>query len=361
MVVKVKLQGLNVVRARGKWYVYIRETGERLLGGFEGSRAELYKRLQREDVMRSYLKGRKNTKKLPVEAGSLGWLIQWYQNDCARYQGLSEATKKDYDKAFAFIADEYDFQLSELDTGSLYDLRDKISGVKTAKFADKVMSALSAMFSQAVRQKKGLRTNPAIGMDKLHRASSSANREWRPQEVTAAFEAAPAHLKTILYIARYAGFRGQTIAKLTWRNYQPDDTYGKCFRITARKNDEPVWMPVAPELQDYLEKIDKTSLNIATRANGEPWKNEVQMQTEVSHFLRDLEVAEKIGADTTLHGLRSTYAADLKRAGAATGEVAAALGDRSERMGAHYTRHVENEAKVIRAFEAKSRSKKERQ
>jgi hypothetical protein len=45
-----------------------------------------------------------------------------------------------------------------------------------------------------------------------------------------------------------------------------------------------------------------------------------------------------------------TYAAALRRDGANASDVAAALGDRDERMGEHYTRHVENEARVIRAF-----------
>jgi len=40
-----------------------------------------------------------------------------------------------------------------------------------------------------------------------------------------------------------------------------------------------------------------------------------------------------------------SYAAELGRGGASDGDVAAALGDRSERMGKHYTRHVENEAR----------------
>jgi hypothetical protein len=48
--------------------------------------------------------------------------------------------------------------------------------------------------------------------------------------------------------------------------------------------------------------------------------------------------------------LRVTYAAWLKRNGADDSEVAAGLGDKSKRKGTHYTRHVENEAKVIRAF-----------
>ncbi len=79
------------------------------------------------------------------------------------------------------------------------------------------------------------------------------------------------------------------------------------------------------------------------------------MQTSVSHYLRGQEVLGNIGAGTTLHGLRTSYAADLSRHGADTGDVGVALGDKSERMGAHYTRHVENETKVIRAFEGKKK------
>ena len=58
-----------------------------------------------------------------------------------------------------------------------------------------------------------------------------------------------------------------------------------------------------------------------------------------------------IGAGTTLHGLRVSYAAWWKRTGGANNsEVADLLGDKSERMGKHYTRHVEAEANVIRAY-----------
>ena len=75
------------------------------------------------------------------------------------------------------------------------------------------------------------------------------------------------------------------------------------------------------------------------------------MQTRVSHYLRDLERAGLIGAGTTLHGLRVSYAAWWKRTGGANNsEVADLLGDKSERMGKRYTRHVEAEANVIRAF-----------
>ena len=58
-----------------------------------------------------------------------------------------------------------------------------------------------------------------------------------------------------------------------------------------------------------------------------------------------------IGAGTTLHGLRVSYAAWWKRTGGANNsEVTDLLGNKSERMGKRYTRHVEAEANVIRAF-----------
>jgi integrase len=57
----------------------------------------------------------------------------------------------------------------------------------------------------------------------------------------------------------------------------------------------------------------------------------------VSHWLRDQERAGHIGAGTTLHGLRVSYAAWWRRNGANTREVADLIGDASERMGAHYS------------------------
>jgi integrase len=74
------------------------------------------------------------------------------------------------------------------------------------------------------------------------------------------------------------------------------------------------------------------------------------MQTRVSHWLRDRERDGLIGAGTTLHGLRVSYAAWWKRNGASDEEVARLIGDKSVRMGTHYTRHVEDEVSIVRAF-----------
>lgn len=352
--VKVKLEGLNVVRARGRWYVYVRETGQKLLSGFEGSRADLERRMGMPDFIASYNGRRVRNLKQTWPEGTLGALVEWFENECPNYQKLSEATKKDYTAAFVYLRPEFDCPLTEIDQVSLYKIRDICALEKKGRFADKMISALSSMFGQAAKRGK-IRGNPALGIEKAHKADPNANREWMADEFKAASTAAPEHIRVVMFLARYAGFRGQTIATLQWRDYQDDSRFGKCFRVVTRKNKEMVWLPAEPELQDLLGSLTRTSLHIATRADGTPWEGEVQMQTDVSHFFRRLEADGKIGAGTTLHGLRVTYAAALKRDGADDSQVAAALGDKSDRMGTHYTRHVEKEAKVIRAFEGRKK------
>lgn len=354
MVVLVKYEGLNVTKARGRWYVYVRETKEKLLGGFEGSRDDLMKRLAMPDFMAKYNSRRLLQSSQAYEPGTLGDLVRWFETECPKYQTLADATKNDYSIAFKHLRPIFHTEVSQITQSDLYDIRDKCAIEKWPRFADKMIAALSTMFSQGVKRKK-IPSNPARGMDKAHKANPNTNREWMADEVLAAIEAAPPHIKTILFLARYAGFRGQTIAVLKWREYQDDPSYGKCFRVVTRKNNEVLWVPAAVELQEHLAGVDKTATLISTRQNGATWDNEVQMQTDVSHFLRALEKDGKIGAGTTLHGLRVTYAADLRRSGANAGDVAAALGDKSERMGTHYTRHVESEAKVIRAFKGKQK------
>lgn len=354
MVVTVKLEGLNIVRARGRFYVYLRETGEPLLKGFDGTRAELLKRLAMPDMIALYNSTRKRDLRHAYPAGTLGALVEWFENECPRFAKLEEATKKDYRAAYLYLRPEFDAPLDTITQPTLYEVRDRCAVQKWPRFADKMMAALSSMFTEAVKRGK-MPMNPAKGIDKAHKANPNSNREWHPDEWRDACARAPAEIKTPMMLARFAGFRGQTIAKLQWKHYQADPRFGKCFRLVVRKNKEPIWIPAAPELQAYLDALTRSSTFIATKTDGTPWKDEKQMQTDVSHFLRGIQDSSAVEPGATLHGLRVSYAAELRREGTSTDDVAAALGDRSESMGKHYTRHVENESKVIRAFDRKKR------
>jgi integrase len=347
-VVKVRLEGLKIARARGKYYVYVRATGDVLLKGFEGNKEALHKRLAMPDMIGAYNVRRKRDPKSYPEK-TLGWLVHWFTNECPEFKVLSETTQEQYKVAFAYLESEFDAPLDTITQPALYEVRDRCVSDKWPTFADKMITAVSSMFTRAVKRGK-MPSNPAIGLDKARKSNLNANREWRPEEWTTVIGLAPLKFRIVFMLARYIGYRGQSIVRVQWANYQADPVYGKCFRATHKKNSEQTWIPARPELQAFLDGLERTSLNIATRHNGAPWRDEEQLQKAVSNFLKGLERDGLVGPGLTLHGLRVTYAAALRRDGANASDVAAALGDRDERMGEHYTRHVENEARVIRAF-----------
>jgi hypothetical protein len=377
-VVKVKLEGLNIYRSRGKWYVYLRATGEALIKKFDGDRADLEREMAKPDFIGKYNRPRKRA--AAVAAGefpitTLGGLVHWFTNgdidkkDAAtsdagavaaddkvgypKWNKLAASTRTDYLDAFEYLRPEFDIVLSDITQPDLYDLRDKCANQKWGRFADQMISALSSMFSQGVKRgnRTGMMINPCRGMDKAHEADPNANREWFKAEWPVAFERAPMEIKIPLMLARFGGLRGQSIVVAGWKQYQPDELTGMCFRFVTRKNKRGLYLPAMPELQTFLAGLNRSSTLIAVRDDGTPWLSEKEMQTRVSHYLRDLEREGLIGAGTTLHGLRVSYAAWWKRTGGASNsEVADLLGDKSELMGKHYTRHVEAEVNVIRAF-----------
>jgi integrase len=351
MVVKVRLKGLKIAcNGAGKYYVYIRGTGDAILSGFDGDREALLRRLAEPDMIGAYNARRPRGDRTYPEQ-TLGWLVAWFK-ERPEFTKLTESTQRDYLDRMNWLEAEFDAPVNTITQAALYAARDKCAADKWPAFADKMMTALSSMFETAVKRQI-MPTNPAKGIERVYKSSRNANREWRPEEWDVVMSLAPGHLKTAYMIARYVGYRSQSTVRISWSDYQDDPIFGKCFRFTHNKNDEIHWIPVQPALQAYLAAIKVRTPDgpIALRYNGKPWRDEAQLQKQSSNFLTGLARKGVVGAGLTEHGLRATFAAARKREeGANDSQVAAALGDRDSRMGAHYTRHVENEIKVIQAF-----------
>jgi integrase len=359
-VVGVKLQGLKIAKARGKYYVYRREDGTPLLRGFEGSEDDLRKRLAMPDMLQIYNAPRRKLGRNQYAEHTLGWLVAWF-TDVARnpdYAKLAATTQKEYRDRLFYLEPEFDAPLNTITQPALYEVRDRCTVEKWPAFADKMTTALSSMFRQAV--KRGwMASNPALGIDRASKPNRNANREWRPEEWLLVASRAPKALLTAYMIARYVGYRSQSVVAVEWSHYQPDPRFGRCFRMSHRKNDEDNhWLPVAPVLRAYLDALPRTGDKIAMRKNGEPWATPKQLQTRSANFIASLERSGLVAPGLTLHGLRVTFAAEIKRVtGANDDQVAAALGDRDTRMGAHYTRHVEQENKLLRLYADRVRTK----
>ena len=257
--VKVKLSGLKIAHARGKYYVYLRATGETRLRGFDGDKEALLRRLSMPDMLAAYNRPRARARRAETfSVETLGGFINWFTNgDIDRKaeerkaedrfgdnpEGypkwrttLAAATRKDYLEAFEWLRDEFDILLTDITQPDLYDLRDKCANQKWPRFADQMISALSSMFRQAVKRGRstGMTINPCLGMDKAHEADPNANREWFPEEWPVAFQRAPMEIKIPLMLARYGGLRGQSIVVVGWKQYRPDELTGMCFRFVTR-------------------------------------------------------------------------------------------------------------------------------
>jgi integrase len=360
MVIRVRLKGLKIARnPKGLYYVYIRATGECLLSAFAGDKAALLRRLEEPDIVGAYnVQQHRERGPRSYPDGTLGALVNWFTDPerCPEFANLSVETQATYKDRLAYLERGYNTPLDTITTGSVYAVRDQAAKDKWPSFADKMVTAMSSMFTAAIKRQK-MPSNPAQGVERIHRADKNANREWRPEEWETVTALAPPGLKTAYMIARYAGYRSQSIVRVTWQDYRDDAEFGKCFRMTHKKNGEQHYVPVVPELQEYLASIKVRTKDgpIALRYNGQPWESAEQLQKQSSNFLKGLEKKGLVGPGLTEHGLRVTFAAARKReVGANDSQVAAALGDRDTRMGAHYTRHVENELKVKQAFGAES-------
>lgn len=358
------LKGLNIRKARGKWYVSYRPTGETLIKGFVGTRDQLERQIRSHDFRVSHAQAEGRDRSPTYASGTFGSVVKWFKEECPRWDALSAASREDYEKTFTYLEDQrhdiagplYDADIASFDQPGIYALRNRAAKAKWPRFADKMVSHMSTVFKEAVKVGK-MTHNPAHGIEKIHSADPDANHEWTKDEVQTAIWLAPDHLLTAIILARYQGFRGQTCADLAWNHYVPDaETETRmAFSIRLRKNDDgQTWFPCASETKRHLETLSMKSPRICLNSDGVPWKNEKVLQGAVSEYFSQLKQDGLLREGCTLHGLRVTFAAAIRRNGYDAGIVADALGDKSRRMGEHYTRHVEKEVGRRKAFSGKN-------
>jgi hypothetical protein len=252
---KVRLKGLKIARARGKYYVYVRATGYLLMKGFEGNKDALLKRLADPDMIGAY-NARRARGSVSYPEGTLGRLVAWFTDpeQCPEFKALGDVTKEQYADRLNYLEPEFDFPLDQITTASIYEARDRCAQEKWPAFADKMTTALSSMFTAATKRGK-MTGNPALGVDRVGKTDPNANREWRPEEWAVVVERAPLHLLTAYMIARHLGYRSQSTVAVKWTNYQVDERFGMCFRMDHRKNGEKHWLPASPALQTFLAGI----------------------------------------------------------------------------------------------------------
>ncbi|EFO33817.1 putative integrase family protein [Roseibium sp. TrichSKD4] len=337
---KVRLKGLSIYQRRGKWYVYYRANRHALVQGFDGTREELDKHLASPAILKLYSEIADRPKNKGF--GTLGGLFEFYKTK-ERWKKLAPRTKADYQKVIDWLEERNRLKtpVIVIRPADIAMTRDKAAQDKFPKFSNETLALLSAAFSTGVEYGyAGLKTNSVLGIRRLHKNSKAANRRWTIEEWNRVWSVTPDHLKMVLGLARWTGARGQDIAVLRWDHLERQGETYTFLEYIAKKNQAECVVEIPASLNALLQSETRLTLTICKNSKGRPYPSENAMRKVWQEFKASAEFKEACpsGQDLTLHGLRVTYASELREKDFTDEEIARAIGDKSTAMGKHYGR-----------------------
>lgn len=331
--IRMKIPGVKIYRSKGKTFRYHRATGIRLLA-LPGTPEFLSEFAAAEA---------KRLGKVTVSAGTFGALCAAYRAS-AHFNSLAPRTQSDYRKVLDWLAGVADMPIDQFTRPFVKQLKNKARQDKKRRFANYLISVLSAMFAWG-EEEEIVSENPAARVSKVKRAKdeADANRPWGDDEWKAVIKEAPTHLRAPIMTMGILGWRGGECfaAKRDQWNRKANTLFRK-----ASKSNKEVLTPVPGLLLKALQDtLPNDTLYLFLNSRGTKWtgngfraswrKLKVRLQNE-----------GKIGLALTLHGLRHTCATRLAEMGFDSDTIADMLGQKTIAMAQHYSRRANTEKKL---------------
>ena len=266
-------------------------------------------------------------------SGSIAWLIDRYRSSGA-WANLAPATRKNREYHMLKMIDAAgDKSFAAVTRARIEDGRDKLRDKPW--LANDWLKAMKALFGWA-RQSGIVRENPCEGVRGIA-AKTEGYHVWTDQEI-ARFEAhwpVGTRERLALAILLFTGLRRGDAANLGWRNI-----HAGIISIRTGKTNQPVVIPLLPELQSVLANSPLGRRTFIANLDGSPMRGET-----FSHWFRlACNAAECPGS---AHGLRKAGATRMANAGATEAELEACFGWRGGQMASLYTRNA-NRVKLAR-------------
>lgn len=338
------LKNLKQYTAKGKLYSYYRPSNKRIMA--EYGTVEFYLEFERAD---QYWKNKNS--KLP-RTDTLGYLIEEYKKS-NKFVNLATRTRKDYNGYINYLQPIADVPLVEIDTVFIRRLRDKALEKHYIRYANYVLSVLSAIFSYGVEyghlQQNYCRNVSRIPRDKT---KNEVNRAWSENEVKAMLKHAPKHLRLPIVISLETGLRLGDVLSLRKNDFKN----GWLTKFTS-KTDFKVECPITKALRKELDDASHNdTVFVCCSSLGRQWTLD-GFQSSFQRFKKAMLGNGLIELGLTFHGIRHTIGARLKEAGFNNSEIAIVLGDKTENMGKTYSRDSQNKNLILKAHEALIRKK----
>jgi integrase len=331
----VKVRGLKEYTVNGKEYRYHRKSGVAIDVKVAGHALVL--EVERLDKLHA----------APVaKAGTLGSLLESWKRSPS-FTGLKPRTRADYQKIMDYLRPIAGTPLVELTTGIIAKLRDKTAGKKHGGFTNHMLAMLSSAFRHGLEYEL-VDKNPVTGLGKAKISDDrkKPNRPWTPDERRNVPAAAWAQLRLPILLARTWGIRRGDIVAMSRSAY-----VGGWLTFRAGKNNKLLTLPVLGELRREMDAAmaiapKGNSTNLCLNTRGKPWTPN-GLSVQLDKFFDECRERGIMGPGGSLHGLRHSLGAELRRAGYTAEQRKMVLGHDTDEMAEHYAASADVRGELI--------------
>jgi integrase len=169
---------------------------------------------------------------------------------------------------------------------------------------------------------------PTIGV-KRYRSKGEGRHPWTAAEIEQyrATHALGTRARLALELLNGTGQRKGDVVRMGWQHVKGDE-----IAVRQEKTDEPLWLPLPPELIAALASVPRTNLTFLMTDRGAPFT-----AAGFGNWFRDQCDAAGL-PHWSAHGLRKAKATRLANAGCSTEQMKAVTGHRSSSGLAPYIR-----------------------
>ena len=220
---RVRVKGIKRYRSKGRWYVYHRETGQRIdaefgTAAFFNELAILERQVKREEAL----------------PGTLGGLLIAYRASRG-YLDLASSTRAGYARMMNLLMPIHDMPLAEVTPQFVAGLRDRVAEKHGRRQANYVMAVISVACEHG-RERGIVRENLVKGIKRVRRDRQAprANRPWTALERRVVLERVPNQLRVPVALAMFTGLRKGDVLRLPKSAIRE----GRIWRRTAKTGHE---------------------------------------------------------------------------------------------------------------------------
>jgi integrase len=188
----------------------------------------------------------------------------------------------------------------------------------TPEAANSLLKTLRLLLSYAVDMEM-IASNPAIGL-KRYPSKGEGRHPWTAAEIEQYREtyALGTRARLALELLNGTGQRKGDVVRMGWQHVKGDE-----IAVRQEKTDEPLWLPLPPELIEALASVPRTNLTFLMTDRGAPFTS-----AGFGNWFR--EQCDTAGLPhCSAHGLRKAKATRLANAGCSTEQMKAVTGHRS--------------------------------